>query len=50
MEEETGKTVAFGCSATGDTVCTLWRKLREITLLPFKHFEYILNVKTGLHF
>lgn len=50
LEEERGKTIDFGCSATGDTVCSLQRKLREITLLPFKHFEYILNVKTDLYF
>lgn len=46
MEEERGKTIAFGHSLTGDTVCSVERKLREIALLPFKHSEYILNIKT----
>lgn len=50
LELERGKTIAFGHSLTGDTVCSVERKLREIALLPFKHSEYILNIKTDFSF
>lgn len=46
LEEERVKAVAFVHSLSGDTACSVERKLREIALLPFKHSEYILNIKT----
>lgn len=46
LEEERAKAVAFVHSLSGDTACSVERKLREIALLPFKHSEYILNIKT----
>lgn len=43
---EKEKTVSFVHGLTGGTVCSVERKQREIALLPFKHSEYILNIKT----